>query len=233
MSDNMPEIEDEIILPSQEFINRSKAKSEANKTSNKTPKNKGTGAGGENTNKNGLSFEDKTNNEKRLEKQGFIRKTIQGSKENAKTHFYLIKEISSTKRIIYLKKDGLKKYFKVVYNEVKICRSPDEAYLIINGDDITLKVLEKKTQNCKGSVEEKLMAGDGNRKQIQYSINNPKVKVAYAFCICEWLKENAYLGDKPKNKIYRRILQEWDIPVLFGDDKNYFEELDKWVYGEI
>ena len=87
MSDTI-EIEDEIILPSQEFINRSKAKSVANKTSSKTPKNKGTGAGGKNTNKNGLSFEDKTNNEKRLEKQGFIRKTIQGSKKNAKNHFY-------------------------------------------------------------------------------------------------------------------------------------------------
>ena len=231
MSDNMPEIEDEIILPSQEFINRSKAKSVANKTS--TLKNKGTGAGGENTNKNGLSFEDKTNNEKRLEKQGFIRKTIQGSKKNAKNHFYLIKEITSTKRIIYLTKGGLKKYFNIEYNEEEIYREPDEAYLIINGDEIILKVLEKKNQNGPGSVEEKLMAGDGNRKQIQYSINNPKVKVAYAFCICEWLKENAYLGDKPKNKIYRRILQEWDIPVLFGDDKNYFEELDKWVYGDI
>jgi hypothetical protein len=33
---------DEIILPSQEFINRSKAKSVANKTFSKTPKNKGT-----------------------------------------------------------------------------------------------------------------------------------------------------------------------------------------------
>ena len=40
--------------------------------------NKGTGAGGSNTNHNGIAFEKKTDNEIRLLSNGFIRKNIPG-----------------------------------------------------------------------------------------------------------------------------------------------------------
>ena len=52
--------------------------------------NKGTGAGGSNTNHNGIAFETKTDNEIRLILSGFVRKNITG-KEKTKYGYYLEK----------------------------------------------------------------------------------------------------------------------------------------------
>ena len=107
--------------------------------------NKGTGAGGSNTNVNGKSFENKTLNESRLLLQfGFERKNIPGLCAKAKNGYYLIKQISLTESIVYLTQGGLKAYFKHFFGK-EMCRCPDEAYLFTrdNGNHI-LKILEKK-----------------------------------------------------------------------------------------
>ena len=62
--------------------------------------NRGTGAGGANTNVNGKSFEEKTSNEQRLLTNGFSKKLIPGYK--GKNAYYLAKEISPTESIVYL-----------------------------------------------------------------------------------------------------------------------------------
>ena len=79
-----------------------------------TINNKGTGAGGANTNLNGKTFEHKTENESRLLSTGFVRKNIPGC--NTKFGFYLIKEITATESITYLTQGGLKAYFKHFFN---------------------------------------------------------------------------------------------------------------------
>jgi hypothetical protein len=186
--------------------------------------NKGTGAGGANTNVNGKSFENKTENESRLLSNGFIRKNIPDC--NTKYGFYLIKEISSTESIIYLTQGGLKAYF-FHYFKKEMCRSPDEAYLFRNGDTYTLKILEKKNQNTAGSVDTKLLAGKGFIDEYEFLLGE-NFTVRYAFCISAYLKKD-YITDSVKSKALRYINKKYGIAVLYGDDDNYYEMLDTWI----
>jgi hypothetical protein len=186
--------------------------------------NRGTGAGGANTNVSGKSFERKTENESRLLLAGFVRKTIPNC--TAKYGFYLVKEISPTESITYLTQGGLKAYF-VHFFKKEMCRCPDEAYLFKNGDTYTLKILEKKNQNTPGSVDTKLLAGPGFITEYEFLLGE-NFKVQYAFCLSSFLK-NEYSADCVKSKALRHIFQKYGIAVLFGDDDDYYETLDAWL----
>ena len=41
--------------------------------------------------------------------------------------------------------------------------------------------------------------------------------------------QKKFLSNDKKYVILNTILQESNIPVLFGDDENYFDILDKWI----
>ena len=77
--------------------------------------NKGTGAGGANTNLNGKIFEAKTSNEPRLLVHGFI-KTYMDKKEQ-KNNFYLEKEFP-TGKLVFVQQSGLKKYMKQLHKVI-------------------------------------------------------------------------------------------------------------------
>jgi hypothetical protein len=199
-------------------------------------KNKGTGAGGANTNVNGKSFEMKTSNEPRLLDSGFVRKNIPGVGDKNKTGFYLVKEMSPTTAVVYLTQGGLKAYFKHFFGK-EMCRCPDEAYLFKHGCDggasYTLKILEKKNQNTSGSVDTKLLAGKAFIDEYIYCLTGTGTgtgtfTVEYAFCINEYLKKD-YIADTVKSKALRFIHKKDGISVLFGDDPDYFEKLDAWL----
>jgi len=200
-------------------------------------KNKGTGAGGANTNVNGKSFEMKTSNEPRLLESGFVRKNIPGVGDKNKTGFYLVKEMSPTTAVVYLTQGGLKAYFKHFFGK-EMCRCPDEAYLFKHGCDggasYTLKILEKKNQNTSGSVDTKLLAGKAFIDEYIYCLggdgegDSAPFTVEYAFCINEFLKKD-YIADTVKSKALRFIHKKDGISVLFGDDPDYFEKLDAWL----
>ena len=199
-------------------------------------KNKGTGAGGANTNVNGKSFEMKTSNEPRLLESGFVRKNIPGVGDKNKTGFYLVKEMSPTTAVVYLTQGGLKAYFKHFFGK-EMCRCPDEAYLFKHGCDdgasYTLKILEKKNQNTSGSVDTKLLAGKAFIDEYTYCLvgdGGTPFTVEYAFCINEFLKKD-YIADTVKSKAIRFIHKKDGISVLFGDDTDYFETLDAWLFG--
>lgn len=186
-------------------------------------KNKGTGAGGANTNLYGKSFEDKTSNKPRLIKSGFEEFKIPGHK--GKNDIYLKKDTSEY-TIIYLSQGGLKSYFKWKFS-VELFRAPDEAYLIQKGETYTLKILEKKNQNVEGSVDTKLLAGPSFIRE--YTLCLPGTfKVQYAFCVSTFL-ENQINNGSSKSKILKQILNESSIPIFFGDQADYFEKLDEWI----
>jgi hypothetical protein len=187
--------------------------------------NRGTGAGGANTNINGKTFETKTENESRLLADGFVRKVIPRCSKN-KYGYYLFKEISATESITYLTQSGLKSYFKHFFNK-KMCRHTDEAYLFRHGDTYTLKILEKKNQNTGGSVDIKLLAGRGFIDEFEFLLGE-NFTVRYAFCLSAYLKKD-YIADCVKSKALRHINQKYGITVLFGDDANYYETLDAWI----
>lgn len=191
--------------------------------------NKGTGAGGSNTNLSGIAFENKTDNENRLLFDGFVRKTIPG-KEKTKYGYYLEKIYNNNQTIHFVKQNGLKFYMSY-FHQKELFREVDEAYIFIDNSSstITLKVLEKKNQNGGGSVEDKLCLGH-HFQNIEYpSCLGENFKVKYAFCISTFLK-NLYLSEHIKWKIIRTQNEKNKISVLFGDADDYFIKLDNWIY---
>ena len=190
--------------------------------------NRGTGAGGANTNKSGKTFEQKTENESRLLAAGFIKKPIV-EKNKAKFNYFLERTVSPTSSIVYLTQGALKLYFKSIFS-VEMHRCPDEAYLFRQGDKYLLKILEKKNQNVAGSVDTKLMAGNGFIRDYKKCLATAgkTFDVQYAFCISDFLKQD-YVSDCQKFKNLREILEEDGIAVLFGDDEDYYDHLDAWI----
>ena len=186
--------------------------------------NKGTGAGGANTNLNGKNFEAKTSNEHRLLVQGF-QKTYMDKKEQ-KNNFYLEKVFPNGK-LVFVQQSGLKKYIKQ-YNNLDIFRCPDEAYIWFPLDDIpVLKILEKKEQQTAGSVDTKLLSGPAFKREYELALEG-KFKIEYAYCLNEYFNKE-FTSDSKKYKILGQILSENNIPTLFGDNEDYFGKLDAWI----
>jgi len=191
--------------------------------------NKGTGAGGANTNYNGLSFEEKTSIEPFLNKYKYEKKEIKIKKR--KSIYYEYKE--NDLNIIYFKKNGFKLYFEKEFNIITY-KEPDEAYLIKNSDsDYTLKILEKKNQNVEGSVEDKLRTGRFNREDYELMLNiteKYKFNIIYAFCVSKFLQDK--LEQKVHNIKYinmMKIMKKDNINVLYGDDDDYQDKLCDWI----
>lgn len=189
--------------------------------------NKGTGAGGSNTNHNGIAFENKTDNETRLISNGFVRKNITG-KEKTKYGYYLEK-IDAKHTIHFVKQNGLF-YYMSLFHQKELFREVDEAYIFIDNitRNINVKILEKKNQNGGGSVEDKLCLGH-HFKFVEYPVClGDKFQVEYAFCISTFLKKK-YNSDHKKWKIIKETNEKNNIPVLFGDDDDYYSKLDDWI----
>jgi hypothetical protein len=186
--------------------------------------NRGTGAGGANTNLNGKTFENKTDNLPRLLANGFVKKPIPGYK--GKYAFYLEKVVGDNKSVLYFTQNGLKNYFEHFFQK-ELFRHPDEAYLFRDGDKYVLKILEKKNQNVDGSVDTKLGTAHHFKREYEICLG-PNFQIEYAFCISSFLQK--YYGSKDKKwEVMRAIHEEEGTLVLFGDDQDYFELLDSWL----
>ena len=185
--------------------------------------NKGTGAGGANTNCYGKKFEDKTNNQNRLLEMGYIKNSYTKSKKT--NDYYLVKTFED-KTIVFVLQNGLKTYMKYKYN-IDMFRCPDEAYIIeyTSGKKV-IKIIEKKEQNVEGSVETKLWAGPSLKREYELILDN-EFEVHYGFSVNNFLKKKLTSKDK-KYTILDTILQENNIVVFFGDDENYFQTIDIW-----
>jgi hypothetical protein len=122
--------------------------------------NKGTGAGGENTNVNGKKFEDKTNNENNLLELGYIKNYYN---KNKKKYDYYLSKTYDDKKIIFVLQNGFKIYMKNIYN-IDVFRCPDEAYIIeYNNGNKIIKIIEKK--NMEGSIEIKLWSAPSLKRE--------------------------------------------------------------------
>lgn len=124
-------------------------------------KNKGTGAGGKNTNANGLNFEKETNFKNFLDKLGYV----DYSKSSFKS---FLKDKKINKSLI----DG--------------CKSPDECY--INEETKHVIVIEKKFQNVGGSVCEKIQTAPF--KKLFFEKLLPTYKITYAYVLSKWFENN-------------------------------------------
>lgn len=187
--------------------------------------NRGTGAGGKNTNHYGKSFEHFTCNQKRLFDTGFVKTSFKRCPKKV-SDFYLTKTFED-KTIVFVSQQGLKEYMKMKYN-IHMIRHPDEAYIVeYNDGRKILKILEKKEQRVEGSVEEKLL-NPGYLKREYEIVTGKEFKIDYALTVSDFLK-NKFLTHE-KFKIWKQIFDEDGVPLFFGSDKNYFELLDEWVH---
>jgi hypothetical protein len=182
--------------------------------------NRGTGAGGANTNKNGKSFEEKTSFIPILEELAFIRKEFHKSKFG----FYYNKTIDN-KEFYFFTQSGLKKFLEEKFQKY-LFRDPDEAMLIKENDKYILKILEKKNQNAEGSVIDKLCNAGYFIKEYNSCLDQ-KFTVEYSFCLSQFLKDK-YTSDSPKFNVMRKIHNEEKINVFFGSDSDYFEKVKEY-----
>jgi hypothetical protein len=185
--------------------------------------NKGTGAGGANTNYYGKKFEEKTNNEKRLLENGYEKVVLN---KKSKSGYYLFKNFED-KKITFVSQSGLKEYMKHKYS-IELFRCPDEAYIIeyASGEKI-IKILEKKEQNVDGSVDTKLLAGPLFKEEYEEALEY-NFEVEYAFCVSKFL-QNKITSNEKKYIIFNKLMKRHNVEILFGDDDDYFEKLDMWI----
>jgi len=186
--------------------------------------NRGTGAGGKNTNYYGKAFETFTCNQKRLLENGYISTSFTCSPTKV-SDFYLTKTFED-KTIVFVLQQGLKEYMKLKYN-IKMLRHPDEAYIVeYNDGRKVLKILEKKEQHVSGSVEDKLWAFIGFKREYEIVVDK-QFEIHYAGTVSEFLKKKFKTSEK--YKILDVILKDASIPIFFGSDENYFDLLDEWI----
>ena len=187
--------------------------------------NKGTGAGGANTNYFGKKFEEKTNNQIRLINDGYTKHSF--TKKPKKAYDYYLSKTFEDKTIVFVLQNGLKMYMKNKYN-IELFRCPDEAYIIEydNGKKV-IKILEKKEQNVNGSVETKLWASPSLKREYEIVLGND-FEVHYCLCVSEFLQK-LLVSNSKKYLVLNEILSETKINILFGDEPAYFTLLDNWI----
>ena len=175
--------------------------------------NRGTGAGGKNTNKNGLGFEKFTSLDKKQSKY------LKGK------HTYC-KFKGSDKEFICVSGAQLFKYMKSIgemsnLKPAKGCKRPDEAYI---DNDKNIFIIEKKYQRRSGSVEEKIQTGDFKQKHFNKLF--PKYNVNYIYCLNEWFKTE--FESKERGGI-RSYLEECGVKVFWGERKSYKTKIIKYM----
>ena len=191
--------------------------------------NKGTGAGGANTNYNGKKFEKKTDNQSRLLNDDYIKNSF--TKNPKKVYDYYLSKTFEDKTIVFVLQNGLKRYIKNKYN-IEIFRCPDEAYIIeYNTGKKIIKILEKKAQKVDGSVETKLWASPSLKREYELVLGSD-FEVHYALCVSKFLQKKLISSEK-KFTVLNTIFNENNIAVLFGDDENYFETINNWVNNSL
>lgn len=188
--------------------------------------NRGTGAGGVNTNNNGSVFERITSIENKLLENKF-EKVITNDKNK---YSYYFESKNQNNKIIYLTQNGFKEYIKKKFN-IDSYRCPDEAFLIFSNNMYHLKILEKKYQNGPGSVIDKLKTGQFTKREYEKIFkkgNDINCKVSYAFCISKYL-QTEFESNKPKYNNMKEIMMEDNIKLFYGEDDNYLDLLYEWI----
>jgi len=171
--------------------------------------NRGTGAGGSNTNKSGLSFEKNTH----------LRSNYQVLFSNNDGD---IIQFENSKDRYITKEKITKEFINIFHSDPNFekphgCKKPDEMYYRIK--DFTIFIIEKKNQNVSGSVCEKIQTGIF--KKMAYQEIYPNNNIVYIYCLSLWFKDNC------RSEI--NLLKKNGIHIFFGDDINYKNDLINFI----
>ena len=146
------------------------------------PHNPNTSGGGAQTNANGLFFEQTTDLNDVLEKVGY---TIENCKVYKDEEFI---GYSVPKRKLYkffLEPNGVD--FRELNSKAW---EPDDCF--INVRTKTAFIIEKKFQNCSGSVDEKLPGCDFKKKEYQKLFNKLEYKTEFIYVFNNWFLQPVY-----------------------------------------
>jgi len=171
--------------------------------------NKGTGAGGANTNANGLPFEDAT------EPQEFYQ-VLKKCKHHQEIRFH-----DCQKTYILTKKAGFSSYMgenmDKTIDALHGAKQPDEVY--IDEEEKVVFIVEKKWQGGGGSVCEKLQTYPNKIRNYRRRI--PDYKIVYVYCLCDWFRTNC--------KAEIQDLKEDNIPVFWGTSETYKSDIVNFI----
>jgi hypothetical protein len=168
--------------------------------------NRGTGAGGAETNVNGLLYEEK------IDLSSLYKECIREKNEKTRT----IKFSGYEREFINANKSALHKYMTIIGEKntnlqpAAGCKEPDEAYIDINKKIVY--IIEKKFQQTPGSVDEKLQTAPF--KKQHYGKQFPNYKIYYIYCLSDWFKRDEYIS-------VLQYLSESNIPIFWGNDPEY------------
>ena len=180
--------------------------------------NKGTGAGGANTNKNGLMYEEVTDLKDRYK----ICKQINKTKVNEVVFKgYLDVYISANKSALhkYMDEKGEK---NLDLHPAAGCKEPDEAY--IDHKRKKIFIIEKKFQQRSGSVDEKIQTGVF--KKLHYTELFPNFKIYYIYCLSDWFKQNEYVS-------ILNYLKMNDIDVFWGSSQTFKDDIIEFMHNSL
>lgn len=165
--------------------------------------NRGTGAGGKNTNKNGLPYEQLTELTDRY-------KVLTTDENSSDIQFH-----DTTQVFTYTKQARLFKTIKINDSVPKAhgCKNPDECY--VHKDSKTMFIIEKKFQRVNGSVCEKIQTAAF--KKWQYSRTFPEYKIFYIYCLSDWFRKNCLAE--------LQYFEATDVPVFWGSDPDYKDSI--------
>lgn len=173
--------------------------------------NRGTGAGGSNTNKNGLEFERNVDLKKNY--------TILSTKNNINeirfngtdTHFI---EVPKKKLQPYMKsKNKMNTTITIAHG----CKEPDEAYIDENKKIIF--IIEKKFQQVGGSVCEKLQTAVFKREHYRGLF--PEYTIEYIYCLSDWFIKNC--------KAEIQFLNKNNFKIFFGKTKENIDSIINYI----
>lgn len=171
--------------------------------------NKGYGAGGSNTNKNGIAYEKLTD----LDNETTIHEKNKYCTEVSFNNYD--KRYLKTKQSNFFK--CMKQHINTNITKAHGCKNPDECY--IDQQNKNIFIIEKKMQQCNGSVCEKIQTPDF--KIWQYQRTLPSYNIIYIYCLSEWFKENC------KAEIEYLIYKK--IPFFWGNSLNYKNDIINFI----
>ena len=171
--------------------------------------NRGSGAGGSNTNKNGIPYEELTDLDDRIT----ILNTSNFSStivfDNNKNPFIKTKQSNLFK--------CMKDYIDTTIVKAHGCKNPDECY--IDQEQKNMFIIEKKFQQGSGSVCEKIQTPDF--KLWQYKRTFPNYNIIYIYCLSEWFKTNCQA--ELEYLVYKKI------PFFWGNSKTYKDDIINFI----
>lgn len=184
--------------------------------------NRGTGAGGKNTNVNGKQFEKVTELMETLTKEyGFVKDGTKWHKEFKEKKIkinFLCKETLQF-LYVYVRQRNFKKFFKLFNisdKDFNMLKHPDDSFIIVDKTKKNMHVIivEKKVQNVSGSVIEKLYASSFFKRKYKRNLNieGYVVNVNYILCLNDYL-----LKEMNRQEDVLALFEEDDIKLVTSD----------------